>query len=359
MFRVVFLFSIVLVPFSCQNVPTYPTGQDDLIEMESVWQYLKAYSIHQDECTSGSGSSCVKKLRDSPFFYKSPEEMMLGLDDTLGAHNYTTYCDYELTSDNSTNNTAFAYHSMNAPSERYVYFYQITESTALIRLYDQFITGTTYKQFLELLPNLKPTNKNLIIDVCGNRGGDLDELDSILELFLPENKPYILARERAYDSTSRQYITIDFRPLKTKRPASPYLEGKKVVVLMDHGSASAAEILASGLKDGCGAVLVGDTTYGKAIGQIKLSRRGRKSLQITFLQLKGISAGVYQNVGLQPDITTSNLNIYQSRGHLLEIVRLLEPDVQSSNLSMPSSLRKAKVSVIPEGYIIRDVQIGP
>lgn len=355
----------MLVLFSCQNVPTYPSGQDDLIEMESVWQYLKAYSIHQDECASGSGTSCVKKLRDSPFFYKTPEEMMLGLDDTLRETVYTKY-------DLSAEKCASASIGSGLSEDRLVKLYQVTSSTALIRI-SRFDTDVTYSQFCDIINKLDSSFtkmkesdpsytfpiKNYIIDVCQNPGGDLDELDSILELFLPENTPYILARERAYDTISKQYTTIDYRALKTKRPASPILTGKKVVVLMDSGSASAAEILASGLKDGCGAILAGDTTYGKAIGQIKLPRRGRKWLQITFLQLKGISAGRYQNVGLVPDVTIPKLNIYKLNDNsLLEVVRLVEPDVRSSDLTMTPSLRKTREPLLPEGYKIRDVQIG-
>jgi carboxyl-terminal processing protease len=200
---------------------------------------------------------------------------------------------------------------------------------------------------------------NCIVDVCQNPGGDLDELDSILEQFLPENTPYILARERAYDSTTHQYHTVDFRPLKTKRPASPYLAGKKVVVLMDGGSASAAEILALGLKDGYGAILAGNTSYGKAIGQIKLPRRGRKWLQITFLQLKGISAGEYQNKGLKPDIVISNIDMYNQGTSLLSVVRLVEPGVKAADIRKPSSSLKKVASAIPEGYVIRDVELGP
>jgi hypothetical protein len=362
MVRTTFLVSLSLLLLTCENIPDYPSGQGDLIEMESVWQYLKAYSIHQDECASGSGSACVKKLRDNPFSYNSPEEMMSLLFDTLGGHSYTKYCDDcgEAIAQNSSVIRTHAYGvDETSAAYQYVKLVQVTDSTALIKISTEFVTGVSYKQFLEVLPNIKGNCRNLIIDVCGNRGGDLDELDSILELFLPENTSYILARERAYDSTSKQYKTIDFRPLKTMRPMSPYLKDKKIIVLMDSGSASAAEILASALKDGYGAQLVGQRSYGKAIGQIKLPRRGRKWLQITFLQLESISAGKYQNIGLKPDITIANLNIYQSRDQLLGIVRLLEPEAKLSDLKLPSSLQKARAPLLPEGYIIRDVEIVP
>jgi C-terminal processing protease CtpA/Prc len=342
------LFSLLLL--HCENVPQYPSGQDDLIEMESVWQYLKAYSIYQDECATGSGTSCAKRLRDNPFIYNSPQEMMDLLYDTLKGASYTKY---DLTMESGEDATIGA----KTSETRLVEFYPLTIATALLRI-RRFDTDVTYRQFCEVLSSLG-SFKNCIVDVCQNPGGDLDELDSILEQFLPENTPYILARERAYDSTTHQYHTVDFSPLKTKRPASPHLTGKKVVVLMDHGSASAAEILAAGLKDGYGAILAGGTSYGKAIGQIKLPRRGRKWLQITFLQLNGISAGEYQNIGLKPDVLINNIDIYNQGTSLLNVVRLVEPDVEAADIRKPSSSLKKGASVIPEGYVIRDVELGP
>ncbi|HEX2957601.1 MAG TPA: S41 family peptidase, partial [Chitinispirillaceae bacterium] len=340
--------------FSCENVPQYPQGQDDLIEMESVWQYLKAYSIHQDECVSGNNGTCQNRLLDHPFLYATPEEMMNSMYDTLGGHNYTAYCsdcDDGLQSGGITGGTKEQ--SRVTDEIRYVSYFQVTDSTALIRIQQQFFSKVTYRQFAALLPGIK--GKYLIIDLCGNGGGDLDELDSILELFLPANKAYILARERAWDSTAHKYHTVDFRPLTTKRPASPYLIDKKIVVLMDGNTASASEILASALKDARGAILAGDTSYGKAIGQIKLPRRGRRWLQITFLQLKGISAGIYQNIGLAPDVVIKSPTIYSDRQKMLAVVKLLEPGVQLTDLRFNSGLLKAAVTTEPQGYIVRDV----
>jgi C-terminal processing protease CtpA/Prc len=350
MVKQIFLVLISLFFLRCENVPQYPSEQDDLIEMESVWQYLKAYSIYQDECVTGSGTSCQKRLRDNPYVYNSPQEMMDLLHDTLKGASYTKY---DLTMESGKDATI----GVKTSETRLVEYYPVTVSTVLLRI-RRFDTDITYHQFCEVMRSCSSFT-NCIVDVCQNPGGDLDELDSILEQFLPENTPYILARERAYDSTTHQYHTVDFRPLKTKRPASPYLAGKKVVVLMDGGSASAAEILALGLKDGYGAILAGNTSYGKAIGQIKLPRRGRKWLQITFLQLKGISAGEYQNKGLKPDIVISNIDMYNQGTSLLSVVRLVEPGVKAADIRKPSSSLKKVASAIPEGYVIRDVELGP
>jgi hypothetical protein len=360
------LLILLVVPllFNCENIPQYPQGQNDLIEMESVWQYLKAYSIHQDECVLTNSDTCVKRLRDNPFFYKTPEAMLDSMWDTLGNHNYTEYCYNCGSGAQAVSATGLQKGSGGTIQDpQNVTFLQVTDSTALIRI-PGFNTDSTYKQFARFLPGLK--GRNLIIDLCGDGGGDLDELDSILELFLPANTPYILARERALDSTTHKYHTVDFRPLTTKRPASPYLIGKKIVVLMNGNTASASEILASALKDADGAILAGVKSYGKAMGQIKLPRRGRNWLQITFIQfrriiwLRGDSSGIYQNVGIAPDVVINNpLDFYSKRAIMLSVVKILEPGASLADLHYPTGLLKTAVPTEPQGYIVRDVQIDP
>jgi hypothetical protein len=356
--KLIFLFLITLL-FSCENVPHYPQVQNDPIEMESVWQYLKAYSIHQDECILTDSDTCLKRLRDNPFLYTTPEEMMESMCDTLKRQNFTKYrddCGSGAQADNSTEKKLRSGNTDANNEAQYVDYHQLTDSTALIRI-TMFETGFAYRQFRGVLPKLPLNCTNCIIDVCDNPGGDLDELDSILELFLPENTSYLLVRKREYDPQTRQYHTVDFRPVKTIRPASPYLSRKKIVVLLNQGSASAAEILATGLKDGCGALLAGNTSYGKAIGQIAISRKGRKSLQITFMQIKSISAGIYQNIGLKPDVYLNNLDIYTDQHALLSVVKLVEPGVKELDLRLGMVLHKNVSSAKPQGYVVRDVQL--
>ena len=54
--------------------------------------------------------------------------------------------------------------------------------------------------------------------------------------------------------------------------------------------------------EGCyPAKLVGQRTYGKAIGQIILQRRDRGLLCRSYLQLRRINGDDYHRVGIQPD----------------------------------------------------------
>lgn len=261
--------------------PEFP----DLIEFESVWQYLKVYSIYQD------------RVPEEPFLYSSPEEMLKSLNDTLRGNNYTDY-NYSrfgrsASISNKNNNNVVSI----------VTFRAINDTTGLIRI-NSFSTDVTYKQFLSFLPAIE-SYRNLIVDLRGNTGGDIEEMDSIIEAFLPAGKEYILARERKYDKRSHKAETLEWHPWVTKRAARKELEKKNITVYVNDSTASASEILAAALKDCYPAKLVGQRTYGKAIGQIILQRRDhRPTLQITYLQLRRINGDDYHRVGIQPDSLT-------------------------------------------------------
>lgn len=259
--------------------PEFP----DLIEFESVWQYLKVYSIYQD------------RVPEEPFLYSSPEEMLESMNDTLRGHDYTDYNYSRFGRSASISNK----NNNNVVSR--VTFRVVNDTTGLIDIDSCFTTGITYYQFLSCLQDVEKY-KNLIVDLRDNAGGDIEEMDSIIEAFLPAGKEYILARERKYDKRSHKAETLEWHPWVTKRAARKELENKNITVLVNDRTASASEILAAALKDCYPAKLVGQRTYGKAIGQIILQRRDhRPTLQITYLQLRRINGDDYHRVGIQPD----------------------------------------------------------
>jgi C-terminal processing protease CtpA/Prc len=85
--------------------------------------------------------------------------------------------------------------------------------------------------------------------------------------------------------------------------------------------------MVAALKDVAGATIVGSRSYGKGIGQIKIVRRDRNALQITYLQLQGISKriGDYHHKGIDPDIFVNGTN----EQVLLKAVQVNEPSATS------------------------------
>ncbi len=103
---------------------------------------------------------------------------------------------------------------------------------------------------------VKQGMKSLILDLRLNPGGLLDQGVAVSELFLDPGQEVVATRGRAPRAT-RVY-----RDTKPQRwPKLP------VVVLVNGGTASAAEIIAGALQDHDRAVLVGTPTFGKGLVQ--------------------------------------------------------------------------------------------
>ncbi|NLD99951.1 MAG: hypothetical protein GX640_08750 [Fibrobacter sp.] len=283
------IICISLFLFSCFNPVT--ESLTDFSEFESVWQYLKIYSIYQD-------SSIYKhRIPDNPFVFDSPQALLHAVNDTLWGHHYTDY-EYDFTSYSSLKKRTIFDGSVS---------FAIDSTTGTISIVNGFVDGVTYNEF-KLCMSGAARCSTLIIDLRGNGGGSIEEVDSIVEAFVPAGKRYIMARERSFNGKIAS--TIDWHPWETRRNAFAQLQNKRIIVYVDGGTASASEILAVALRDCLGAPLVGERTYGKGIGQIIIERRNRWPLKITYLQLRrntradffnGPGTGVYHHTGIEPD----------------------------------------------------------
>jgi carboxyl-terminal processing protease len=98
--------------------------------------------------------------------------------------------------------------------------------------------------------------KSLILDLRLNPGGLLDQGIKVADLFLDQKQEIVATRGRARGSTKQFY--------DEARQAWPELP---IVVLVNDGTASAAEIIAGALQDHDRAVVVGTPTFGKGLVQ--------------------------------------------------------------------------------------------
>jgi carboxyl-terminal processing protease len=103
---------------------------------------------------------------------------------------------------------------------------------------------------------LKQGMKSLIFDLRNNPGGLLDQGVAVSDLFLDPGKAIVETRGRAPGS-SHEFSD-------SKQQSWPRLP---VVVMVNGGSASAAEIIAGAMQDHDRAVLVGTPTFGKGLVQ--------------------------------------------------------------------------------------------
>jgi len=257
--------------------PVYD-GVMDISEQQSVWQYLSVYSIYQDRLPDECGDNTPKDLFDI-------------IDDRLRGTRYTGYADDRPRSGSA----ALAGSQANSGN-----MLKITDSTAYLRIPD--FLENALGDFNACRSNLE-SFQNIVIDLRDNGGGYLYATDSILGEFLPTGTEYISTRHRIYDGKILKGITVDWENSKNQKE-NPRLTNKKISVLINGGSASASEIMASALKDRANAHLLGiAATYGKGIGQVVIPRSGRKTMSITFMQIRGVSdrTGNYHEKGIEPD----------------------------------------------------------
>ena len=114
--------------------------------------------------------------------------------------------------------------------------------------------SNSYKQFKNKLDELEKSNiDDLIIDVRDNSGGYLSSVTDICNLFLDKGK-VIYQLEDSKGKVKKKDTT------KEKRKYD-------IVVLINGGSASASEILASAIKESYGGDIVGTNSYGKGTVQ--------------------------------------------------------------------------------------------
>lgn len=128
--------------------------------------------------------------------------------------------------------------------------------------------------------------KRIVLDLRDNPGGLLDKSVEVAELFMKEG-PVVSIVER--DGTRMTF--------SSKGSGSPY----PFVVLVNHGSASASEIVAGAVQDTESGVLIGSKTYGKGSVQ-KLIPLTDGAVKLTIARYYTPSERMIDGVGITPNI---------------------------------------------------------
>ena len=153
-------------------------------------------------------------------------------------------------------------------------------------------TSTTGKGLSDELAKLKKEGpiKGLVLDLRNNPGGLLTAAVDVSDEFL--NKGGIVSiKGRDADSTRAFDASV-----------GDALDGKPLVVLVNGGSASAAEIVAGALQDQHRAVLVGSKTFGKGSVQTILPLNNDSAIKITTARYYTPSGRSIQAEGIVPDV---------------------------------------------------------
>jgi carboxyl-terminal processing protease len=132
--------------------------------------------------------------------------------------------------------------------------------------------------------------KGLVLDLRDNPGGVLEAAVAVADDFL-DRGVIVTAKGRTPESK----FEMDAKP-------GDDLDGAPIVVLVNGGSASAAEIVAGALKDNHRATLMGRTTFGKGSVQTIMPLSADSALKLTTSLYYTPSGASINHKGITPDI---------------------------------------------------------
>jgi carboxyl-terminal processing protease len=133
----------------------------------------------------------------------------------------------------------------------------------------------------------------LVLDLRGNGGGLLDAAIQTTSLFVGQG---VVLREIKQGGQERYYPTSN---------VSSAAQAWKLALLVDGGTASAAEIVAGALRDNDRAILIGEKTFGKGSVQEVHELADGSSLHITVARWLTPDRHQIDKVGLEPDVVVS------------------------------------------------------
>ena len=135
-----------------------------------------------------------------------------------------------------------------------------------------------------------------VIDLRSNPGGLLDEAISVSDQFL-ERGEIVSQRGRAKGDIERYFA----------KPGDA-AHGLPIVVLVDSGSASAAEIVAGALQDNHRGLVMGERSFGKGSVQTLIPLDDNSALRLTTARYYTPSGRSVQEGGIEPDLKVPQLS---------------------------------------------------
>ncbi|MBC7986999.1 MAG: S41 family peptidase [Sphingomonadaceae bacterium] len=173
-----------------------------------------------------------------------------------------------------------------------------------------------------------------VIDLRANPGGLLDQAIEVSDAFL-ERGEVVSQRGRRADDIERYYA----------RPGD-YAHGLPIVVLVDAGSASAAEIVAGALQDHRRALVMGERSFGKGSVQTLLPLNEETALRLTTARYFTPSGRSVQEGGIEPDV---------------EVPQLTNPDWRTAPRFREADLRRHLINeaTVEDDIVEDDVRDDP
>ncbi|MFP4302205.1 MAG: S41 family peptidase [Alkalispirochaetaceae bacterium] len=197
--------------------------------------------------------------------------------------------------------------------------------------------------------------ESMIIDLRNNPGGVLDGVVDVADLFFDGG--LVVGTRGRVESENKEYRAAEGRFVEEDVP---------IVVLIDGGSASAAEILAGAMKDRDRAFLLGETTYGKGsvqqvrsvgLGGFRLTMARYYTPDGTYIDEKGITP--HEEMA-EPELSEEELESYANlrrENRITEFVQEQE-NMEPSDEQIERFIRQLKEEgiALSERYLRRMIR---
>lgn len=135
--------------------------------------------------------------------------------------------------------------------------------------------------------------KKVVLDLRDDPGGEVNSAQDIASLWL--SKGALIEQEKRGSDVVDSYQATGVNPLK----------GMPTVVLVNAGSASAAEITTLALRDNHAAYVIGEKSYGKGVVQAVLPFSDGSELKVTIAKWYSPSGKNINHTGITPDQTVT------------------------------------------------------
>jgi carboxyl-terminal processing protease len=194
-------------------------------------------------------------------------------------------------------------------------------------------TEQVVARFVAGLAARQPRPASLVVDLRGNRGGLLPQAVGVADVFLESGE--VVHQRGRHPDASRTWLA----------GGADLAEGMRIVVLVDGGTASAAEAVAAALQDLRRALVVGSATRGKGLIQLVRPLPDGSELHLSWSRLLRSDDTPLQDRGVLPDLCTS-----RGESHArAEAERILAPKARGEAVGETGAKSAWREAAAPRG----------
>lgn len=195
----------------------------------------------------------------------------------------------------------------------------------------QTTTAENFRRELKQLLEIEEFS-GLIIDLRNNPGGLLNSAISIADAFITSGS--LVSTKGRTESSNTEYQATDI----------DLIDGKPIVVLINEGSASAAEIVAGALQDHKRALILGTESFGKGSVQTVMNVGESEGIKLTTARYYTPSGNSIQASGITPDVIVEQRQFKQRE----QAIRRIKENDLPGRLENDSKAKKASAKEASE-----------